>query len=52
MTDEKILDTEKFANNMIKQNTMYKQALFLADQQLKQLRRKAIIVINDDRYKL
>jgi len=31
---------------------MYKQAMFLADQQLKQLRRKAVVVINDDRYKL
>jgi len=39
-------------DDMIKQNTMYKQALFMADQQLKQLRRKAVIVINDDRYKL
>jgi hypothetical protein len=39
-------------DDMIKQNAMYKQALFIADQQLKQLRRKAIVVINDDRYKL
>lgn len=39
-------------DDMIKQNAMYKQALFMADQQLKQLRRKAVIVINDDRYKL
>lgn len=39
-------------DEIIKQNAMYKQAMFLADQQLKQLRRKAIIVINDDRYKL
>lgn len=39
-------------DEIIKQNTMYKQALFMADQQLKQLRRKAVIVINDDRYKL
>ncbi len=39
-------------DDVLKQNTEYKQAMFMADQQLKQLRRKAIIVINDDRYKL
>lgn len=39
-------------DDLIKQNAMYKQAMFLADQQLKQLRRKAVVVINDDRYKL
>ena len=39
-------------DEMIKQNAMYKQAMFIADQQLKQLRRKAVVVINDDRYKL
>ncbi len=39
-------------DDIIKQNTMFKQAMFMADQQLKQLRRKAVIVINDDRYKL
>lgn len=39
-------------DDLIKQNTLYKQAMFMADQQLKQLRRKAVIVINDDRYKL
>lgn len=42
----------KNLDDVIKQNAMYKQAMFLADQQLKQLRRKAVIVINDDRYKL
>lgn len=42
----------KNLDEVIKQNTKYKQAMFLADQQLKQLRRKAVIVINDDRYKL
>lgn len=52
-----VCDTSKTSeykniDNMIKQNTMYKQAMFMADQQLKQLRRKAVIVINDDRYKL
>lgn len=39
-------------DDIIKQNAMFKQAMFIADQQLKQLRRKAVIVINDDRYKL
>ncbi|MBR4859756.1 MAG: hypothetical protein IKV10_00475, partial [Alphaproteobacteria bacterium] len=39
-------------DNVIKQNAVYKSAMFQADQQLKQLRRKAVIVINDDRYKL
>ncbi len=39
-------------DDIIRQNAMYKQAMFMADQQLKQLRRKAVVVINDDRYKL
>ena len=39
-------------DDIIKQNATYKQAMFIADQQLKQLRRKAVVVINDDRYKL
>lgn len=39
-------------DNVIKQNAMYKRAMFVADQQLKQLRRKAVVVINDTRYKL
>ena len=39
-------------DEFIKQNATYKQAMFIADQQLKQLRRKAVVVINDDRYKL
>ncbi len=45
-------DEYKNLDDIIKQNTKYKQAMFMADQQLKQLRRKAVIVINDDRYKL
>lgn len=45
-------DEYKNLDDVIKQNATYKQALFLADQHLKQLRRKAVIVINDDRYKL
>ncbi|MBR4891638.1 MAG: hypothetical protein IKZ34_00455 [Alphaproteobacteria bacterium] len=46
--------TKEYKNldTIIKQNAQYKQAMFLADQQLKQLRRRAVIVINDDRYKL
>jgi len=39
-------------DNIIKQNAIYKQAMFMSDQQLKQLRRKAVIIINDDKYKL
>lgn len=39
-------------DKIIKQNAMFKQAMFTANQQLKQLRRRAVIVINDDRYKL
>ena len=50
----KIQKTDEYKNidEIIKQNTAYKQAMFMADQQLKQLRRRAVIVINDDRYKL
>lgn len=52
-----VCDTKKTSeygklDEMIEQNAMFKQAMFIADQQLKQLRRKAVIVINDDRYKL
>ena len=39
-------------DKMLKQNAEYKQAMSMADQQLKQLRRKAVVVIKDDRYKL
>ena len=45
-------DEYKNLDEIIKQNATYKQALFLADQHLKQLRRKAVIVVNDNRYKL
>lgn len=52
-----VCDTKKTAeygklDDVIEQNALYKQAMFIADQQLKQLRRKAVVVINDDRYKL
>ena len=42
----------KNLDEIIKQNAQFKKASFVADQQLKQLRRKAVIIINDDRYKL
>ena len=42
----------KNLDEIIKQNATFKKASFVADQQLKQLRRKAVIIINDDRYKL
>ena len=52
-----VCDTKKTSeygdlDNVIKQNATFKQAMFMADQQLKQLRRRAVIVIHDDRYKL
>lgn len=42
----------KDLDNIIKQNAQFKKAESVAEQQLKQLRRKAVIIINDDRYKL
>jgi len=42
----------KNLDEIIKQNATYKKATAAAEQQLKQLRRKAVIIINDDRYKL
>ncbi|MBR3510543.1 MAG: hypothetical protein IKN73_00585 [Alphaproteobacteria bacterium] len=42
----------KDIDEIIKQNAIYRKATVIADQQLKQLRRKAVIIINDDRYKL
>jgi len=42
----------KNLDEIIKQNATYKKASATAEQQLKQLRRKAVIIINDDRYKL
>ena len=50
--DTKKTDEYGKLDDMIEQNAMFKQAMFIADQQLKQLRRKAVVVINDDRYKL
>ena len=42
----------KNLEEIIKQNATYKKASAAAEQQLKQLRRKAVIIVNDDRYKL
>jgi len=42
----------KNLDEIIKQNAIYRKASFVSDQQLKQLRRKAVIIINDNRYKL
>ena len=42
----------KNLDTIIKQNAEFKKAATIAEQQLKQLRRKAVIIINDDRYKL
>ena len=42
----------KNLDEIIKQNAIYKKASLNGDQQLKQLRRKAVIIVNDDRYKL
>ena len=38
-------------DDIIKQNAIFKRAMFTADQQLKQLRRKAVVIINDPAYK-
>ena len=45
--------TSEYGNldEVIKQNAIYRRAMFMADQQLKQLRRKAVIVIQDDNYR-
>lgn len=42
----------KNLDEIVKQNAIYKKASAAAEQQLKQLRRKAVIIVNDDRYKL
>ena len=42
----------KNLDEIIKQNAEFKKASIIANQQLKQLRRKAVIIVNDDRYKL
>ncbi|MCL2331258.1 MAG: hypothetical protein FWC61_01805 [Proteobacteria bacterium] len=45
--------TKEYGNldEIIKQNAIFKRAMFTADQQLKQLRRKAVVIINDPTYK-
>ena len=50
--NERKTDEYKNLDEIIKQNAVYRKAAFAADQQLKQLRRKAVIIINDNRYKL
>lgn len=50
--DTKKTDEYGKLDDIIEQNASFKQAMFIADQQLKQLRRNAVVVINDDRYKL
>ena len=50
--NESKTDEYKNLDSIIKQNAIYRKAAFVADQQLKQLRRKAVIIVNDDRYKL
>ena len=50
--NEKKSKEYKNLDEIIKQNAIYKKATQIAEQQLKQLRRKAVIIINDDRYKL
>ena len=49
---EKKTKEYKNLDEIIKQNATFKKASIAAEQQLKQLRRKAVIIINDDRYKL
>lgn len=50
--NEKKTKEYKNLDAIIKQNAIYKKASLAAEQQLKQLRRKAVIIVNDDRYKL
>ena len=50
--DEKKGKEYENLDEIIKKNATYKKAVIAAEQQLKQLRRKAVIIINDDRYKL
>jgi len=49
---EKKTSEYKDLDEIMKQNVTYKKAYAIAENQLKQLRRKAVIIINDDRYKL
>lgn len=39
-------------DNILERNAVWKKAMFQGDQQLKQLRRKAVVVIMDDKYKI
>ncbi|MDR0967450.1 MAG: SurA N-terminal domain-containing protein [Rickettsiales bacterium] len=42
----------KKLDDLIEQNAKWNKAMFAGDQQLKQLRRRAVVVILDDKYKL
>ncbi len=50
--DKKKLKEFSKLENVIKQNAIYKKAMFISENQLKQLKRKSVIVINDPRYKI
>lgn len=50
--DKKKLKEFSKLENVIRQNAMYKKAILMSENQLKQLKRKSVIVINDDRYKI
>jgi hypothetical protein len=39
-------------DDILERNAVWKKAMFQGDQQLKQLRRKAVVVIMDDKYKI
>ncbi|NMA32442.1 MAG: hypothetical protein GX944_00745 [Alphaproteobacteria bacterium] len=39
-------------DEVLERNAIWKKAMFQGDQQLKQLRRKAVVVIMDNRYKI
>ncbi|MCL2369139.1 MAG: hypothetical protein FWC83_00495 [Alphaproteobacteria bacterium] len=38
-------------DNIVRQNAMWRRAMFLGEQQLNQLRRRAVIVVHDERYR-
>lgn len=50
--DKKKMKDYSELSEIIKRNASWKKAMFQGDQQLKQLRRKAVVVIMDDRYKI
>lgn len=50
--DKKKMKDYSKLSEIIERNASWKKAMFQGDQQLKQLRRKAVVVIMDDRYKI